>query len=220
MLAQVTSIGHHPRGSPDFLAYPIPKACQQHGLGTWAPRCLLFAPSTSSAKAAQALGCSLTPGLRVTLGRVTCRARAASVSRLWTQGFSLFWGARVSGLGFAVTPPILAGVYSVCVWVRVLSLPRRSWLEFVVCRSWYGLCVHPAYQRWAVGVLMLVCALLLYPTNRGQVLWCVYLAAGFGFTRPFGAVVSGVCVSVRALLSPRESWLRCWGVFVFLELCL
>ena len=47
--------GRNPRGSPDFLAYPVPKACM-HVLGTRVPRCLGVARSTSSPKAAQALG--------------------------------------------------------------------------------------------------------------------------------------------------------------------
>ena len=49
-----------------------------HVLGTGVPRRLGVARSASSSKAAQALGCSLTPGLRVTFGRVTCMARAGS----------------------------------------------------------------------------------------------------------------------------------------------
>ena len=60
MLAHVPSFGRNPRGSPDFLAYPVPKACM-HALGTRVPRCLGVARSASSPKAAQALGCSLTP---------------------------------------------------------------------------------------------------------------------------------------------------------------
>ena len=98
MLAHVPSFGRNPRGSPDFLAYPIPKACM-HVLGTRVPRCLGVARSALSPKAAQALGCSLTPGLRISFGRVTCMARAASVPRLWALGFLLLCG--------------------VCVWVRL-----------------------------------------------------------------------------------------------------
>ena len=71
MLAHVSSFRRNPRGSTDFLAYPVPKAYQRHRLGTWVPRCLDVAHSASSPKAAQALGCSSTPGLRGTLGRVT-----------------------------------------------------------------------------------------------------------------------------------------------------
>ena len=46
-------------------------------------------------KAAQALGCSLTPGLRMSFGRVTCMARAASVAGLPALGFLLLCGVCV-----------------------------------------------------------------------------------------------------------------------------
>ena len=88
MLAHVPSFGRNPRGSPDFLAYPVPKACM-HVLGTWVPRRLGVARSASSPKAALALACSLTPGLRISFGRVTCMARAAPVPGLWALGFLL-----------------------------------------------------------------------------------------------------------------------------------
>ena len=55
MLAHVPSFGRKARGSPDFLAYPVPKACM-HVLGSGVPRCLGVACSASSPKAAQALG--------------------------------------------------------------------------------------------------------------------------------------------------------------------
>ena len=89
MLAHVPSFERNPRGSPDFPAYPVPKACQQRGFGTWVPRCLCVARSASSPKAAQALGCTLTPGPRVTFGRVTCIAPAAAAPGLWILGFLL-----------------------------------------------------------------------------------------------------------------------------------
>ena len=121
MLAHVPSFGRNPRGSPDFLAYPVPKACM-HVLGTRVPRRLGVARSASSPKAAQALGCSLTPGIRISFGRVTCMARAASVPGLWALGFLLSCG--------------------VCVWVRLavgcgFCLPRQSWLG-----SWVGVFGH------------------------------------------------------------------------------
>ena len=108
MLAYVPFLGRNPRGLPDFLAYPVPKACM-HVLGTWVPRCLGVARSSSSPKAAQALGCSLTPGLRILFGRVTCMARAVSVPGLWTLDFLLLRGACVSAwvvlrLGFRLGP--------------------------------------------------------------------------------------------------------------------
>ena len=76
MIAHIPSLGRNPRGSPDFLAYPVPNACI-HVLGTRVSRRLGVARSASSPKAAQALGCSLTPGLRMSFCRVTCTARAA-----------------------------------------------------------------------------------------------------------------------------------------------
>ena len=93
MLAQVPSFGRKPRGSPDFLAYPVPKACMLV-LGTGVPRRLGVTRSASSPQAAQALGCSLTLGLRISFW-VTCMARAASVHGLWTLHFVLLCGACV-----------------------------------------------------------------------------------------------------------------------------
>ena len=94
MPAHVPSFGRNPRGSPDFLVYPVPKV-RMHVLGTRVPRCLDVARSTSSPKAAQALGCSLTPGLQISFSRVSCMARAASVPGLWTLGFLLLCGVCV-----------------------------------------------------------------------------------------------------------------------------
>ena len=153
MLAHVSSFGRNPRGSPDFLAYPVPKACM-HVLGTRVPRCLGVARSASSPKAAQALRCSLTPGLRISFGPVTCMAGAACVPGPWTLGFLLLRGACVwvrvvnefgfrlrpatPGLGVGVcvrlcvrsacTLPLLAGVcgVGVCGWLRVPAAPRHS----------------------------------------------------------------------------------------------
>ena len=220
MLAHVPSFGRNPRGSPDFLAYPVPKACM-HVLGTGVPRCLGVARSASSPKAAQALGCSLTPGLRISFGRVTCMARGASVPGLWTLGFLLLRGACVwvwvvVGFGFRLRPatpgwgvgvcvrlcvhsactlPLLARVrgVGVCGWVRVPAAPRHSWLG---CR----------------GVCVLVCLLLLYPAFPGWRvrLGCVCLGLGFGCApRLLAGVLGCVCARVRAPLAPRHSWLGC-----------
>ena len=220
MLAQVPSFGRNPRGSPDFLAYPVPKACM-HVLGTGVPRRLGVARYAPSPKAAQALGCSLTPGLRVSFGRVTCMARAASVPGLWTPGFLLscgtcVWVWVVVGLGFrlrpatsgwgvgvcvclcarsACTPPLLAGVcgVGVCAWARVSAAPRHSWL------GCWGLCVF-------------VCAPRLYSATPG---WgvrcgCVCLGSGLGCALPLLARLLGhVCACVPAPLVPRHSWLGC-----------
>ena len=101
MVAHVPSFERNPGGSPDFLAYPVPKACM-HVLGTRVPWHFGVARSASSPKAAQALGCNPTPGLWISFGRVTCMARAASLRGLWALGFLLLCG--------------------VCVWVRVAFL--------------------------------------------------------------------------------------------------
>ena len=114
MLAHVTSLGRNPRGSPDFLVYPVPQACM-HLLGTRAPRRLGVARSASSPKAAQTLGCSLTPGLRISFGRVSCIARSASVPGLWALGFLLLFesGLRL-GVGFVNRASPGWGLWWVC----------------------------------------------------------------------------------------------------------
>ena len=220
MLAHVPSFWRNPRGSPDFLAYPVPRACM-HVLGTGVPRCLGVARSASSPKAVHALGCSLTPGLRISFGQVTCMALAASLPGLWTLGLLLLCGGCVRiwvvvGFGFrlrpatpgwgigvcvclcacsACTPPLLARVcgVAVCAWVRVSAVPRHSWLG---CR----------------GLSLLVCALRLHPATAG---WgvrcgCGCFGSGFGRAPPLLAGVLGcVCVYGRAPLIPRHSWLGC-----------
>ena len=178
MLAHVPSFGRNPRGSPDFLAYPVPKTCM-HDLGTGVPRRLGVARSAWSPKAAQALGCSLTPGLRISFGRVTCMARGASGPGLWTPGFLLLCGALFGsqlwlGSGFGCAPPLLAGVMGcVCVFACVLRL-------------------YPATPGWDVryGCVCLGSGFGCAPP----------LLAG---------VLGPVCVCVCAPLVPRHSWLGC-----------
>ena len=152
MLAHILFFWWNPRGSLDFLVYPIPKACQRRVLGTWVPRCFGVAHSSSSLKAAQALGCSLTPGLWISLGPVNCVAQAASASGLSTLGFLLLCGACV----WAVTLPILAGFWGVRVWIQVLASPRKSWFGFVVRMFGLGLCIRPFNPGWDVEVCVLV----------------------------------------------------------------
>ena len=187
MLAHVPSFGRNPRGSPDFLAYPVPKACM-HVLGTRVPRRLGVARSASSPKAAQALGCSLTPGLRISFGRVTCMARAASVPGLWALGFLLLacvcgWVRVAVGRGFCLPLPVVAGVLGGCVWARfvVLSLFCRLFVVFVV-----GLWCGPAF-----GTCVVSCAFPLPPAVSGSGVRCG--RAGLGCAPPFLAGVSG-CV--------------------------
>ena len=168
MLAHVPSFGRNPTGSPDFLAYPVPKACM-HVLGTRVPRRLGVARSASSPKAAQALGCSLTPGLWISFGRVTCMARAASVPGLWALGFLLLacvcgWVRVADGRGFCLPLPVLAGVLGGCVWAPflVLSLFCRLFVVFVV-----GLWCRPAF-----GTCVVSCAFPLPPAVSGSGVRC------------------------------------------------
>ena len=187
MLAHVPSFGRNPRGSPDFLAYPVPKACM-HVLGTRVPRRLGVARSASSPKAAQALRCSLTPGLRISFGRVTCMARAASVPGLWALGFLLLacvcgWVRVAVGRGFCLPLPVVAGVLGGCVWARfvVLSLFCRLFVVFVV-----GLWCGPAF-----GTCVVSCAFPLPPAVSGSGVRCG--RPGLGCAPPFLAGLSG-CV--------------------------
>ena len=226
MLAHVPSFGRNPRGSPDFMAYPVPKACM-HVLGTRVPRRLGVARSASSPKAAQALGCSLTPGLRISFGRVTCMARAASVPGLWALGFLLLacvcgWVRVAVGRGFCLPLPVVAGVLGGCVWARfvVLSLFCRLFVVFVV-----GLWCGPAF-----GTCVVSCAFPLPPAVSGSGVRCG--RPGLGCAPPFLAGLSG-CVFCaffffffsgcwvslsRALWSlPRLlSFGGCWLFFFFL----
>ena len=185
MFVYVPSFGRNPRGSPDFLAYPVPKACM-HVLGTRVPRRLGVARSASSPKAAQALGCSLTPGLRISFGRVTCMARAASVPGLWALGFLLLacvcgWVRVAVGRGFCLPLPVVAGVLGGCVWARfvVLSLFCRLFVVFMV-----GLWCGPAY-----GTCVVSCAFPLPPAVSGSGVRCG--RPGLGCAPPFLAGLSG-----------------------------
>ena len=163
-----------------------------HVLGTRVPRRLGVARSASSPKAALALGCSLTPGLRISFGRVTCMARAASVPGLWALGFLLLacvcgWVRLAVGCGFCLPLPVVAGVFGGCVWARfvVLSLFCRLFVVFVV-----GLWCRPAF-----GTCVVSCAFPLPPAVSGSGVRC---------GRACWARVSAV---------PRPSWLGCRGVF-------
>ena len=130
---------------------PVPKACM-HVLGTRVPRCLGVARSAWSPKATQALGCSLTPGLRISFGRVGCMARAASVPGLWTLDLLLLCGA--------------------CVWVRFVvgcgfRYPRQPWLGSWAGVFGYGLWCRPSLAGWGLWCLWFGFGFGLYPTFRG-----------------------------------------------------
>ena len=233
MLAHVPSFGRNPRGSPDFLAYPVPKACM-HVLGTRVPRRLGVARSASSPKAALALGCSLTPGLRISFGRVTCMARAASVPGLWALGFLLLacvcgWVRVAVGRGFCLPLPVVAGVLGGCVWARfvVLSLFCRLFVVFVVgpwCRPAFGTCVvscaFPLPPRFPVPV----CGVgvragpgsRLCPALLGLVFGLCFLRffVFFFFLPLLGVLVPGLVVSPP--VSFLSGWAACFFFFFFL----
>ena len=202
MLAHVPSFRRNPRGSSDFLACPIPKACM-HVLGTGVPRCLVVARSASSPKAGQALGCSLTPGPRISFGRVSCMARAASVPGLWTLGFLLLRGACVwvwvvLGLGCWLRPATPGwGLGSVCLGTGCgFALPFPAEVCGVCGWAW----VLARFPPFLVGVL-------------GR----VWLCARSACTWPLPARVCGVgvCAWARVSAAPRHSWATFWGLCVF-----
>ena len=203
-LRHIPSFGRNPRGSPDFLAYPVPKACI-YVLGTGVPRRLGVASSASSPKAAQALGCSLTPGLLISFGQVTSIAQATSVPGLWTLGFLLFFGVWFgsglclgSGFGNPANPGW--GLGWVCLGTGCSFAP-----PFPAGGLWcmrLGLCVdlHPTILGWDFGACVVVCALHLYHAvpGSGVPCRCVCLGSGFGCAPPLLAEVLGcVCVCVR-----------------------
>ena len=211
MLAHVPSLGRNPRGSSDFVAYPVPKACM-HVLGTRVPRCVGVARSASSPKAAQVLGCSRTARLWSSIGRVTCMARAVSVPGLWTLGFLLLRGACVwvwvvVGLGFPLrTPHSWLGCWGVCVLVCRfrLYLATPGWgvpcgcvrvgsgfsctppllagvLECVSAGARAPPVPRHSWLGCAVCLCVFVCALRLYPATPGWGVRCGCVCLGSSF---------------------------------------
>ena len=157
MLAHVPSFEPNPRGSPDLLVFPVPKAWM-HVPGSGTPRCLGVALSASSFKAAQASGCSFTAGLRISFGRVNSMAGAASVSGLWTLGFLLLCGAGV--------------------WVWVSRYPRQSWPGYRVCVFGYVFWLRPAIPGWGFWC---VCLWFVSRSPRESWLGSRVYVVGYGF---------------------------------------
>ena len=143
-------------------------------------------------------------------------------ARAMDTGFPTVVWRLCLGLGYAVTPPILAWVLGGCAWVRVLA------------------CIPP-FLAGVFGACVVVCALRLYPAvpDWGVRCGCVCFGLGFGCAPPLLAGVLGcVCVCVRAPFVPCHSWLGCavwvyvlglglrlrpatpgWGVWVCVCLC-
>ena len=108
-LARGPSVGETPSCSSDFLTYLVPKAYRQDRLGTWVLACLGVSHSALSRNAAQVLGCSFTPGVRVTFEQVTYMERAASVVGVWTPSFLLLFLRVCLGFGFCRYPVFPSG---------------------------------------------------------------------------------------------------------------
>ena len=142
-----------------------------HVLGTRVPRRLGVAHSASSPKAAQALGCSLTRGLRISFGRVTCMARAASVPGCghWV---SYCW------LAFVFRSGLRLGVGFVN--------PCQSWLGSYVGVSGHGLwcCLSFAGCLWCSWLGL----------GFGLLMGRVWFRARFACLPQFPAPVCGVGV--------------------------
>ena len=166
--AGVTCLSRREGVPPDFLAYPVPNACM-HVRGTRVPRRLGVARSASSPKAAQALGCSLTPWSPdlVLLGHLHgtgCLSARALGTGFPTVVRRLCFRPGCGSVWVLLTPPVLAGVLGGCVWAWfvVSSLFCRLFVVFVV-----GLRFWPAY-----GTCVVSCALCLPPAVSASDLRC------------------------------------------------
>ena len=74
-----------------------------------------------------------------------------------------------------------------------------------MCAFGYGLCLNPAISGWGLRCVFGWCN-CLNPAIPGWGLWRVCLGTGFALTPPILARVCGVCVCVRVLSVPRQSW--------------
>ena len=163
-----------------------------HVLGTRVPRRLGVARSASSPKAAQALGCSLTPGLRISFGRVTCMALGCLSARAVGTGFPTV------GLRLWLGPG--------CGWSWVLFTPARfGWgLGWVCLGSVFGvvplLLAVCGVRGWALvsacfrdlcGFVRFSLAPRHFPFRCA--VWACVLGPGLGCAPPFLAGLSG-CV--------------------------
>ena len=112
-------------------------------------------------------------------------------ARALDTGFPTVVWCLCLGLGFAETPPFLAGVQGVCVLARVSASPRHSWLGFVVRAFGVWFRGNPATPGWGLG--------------------CVCLNMGFGWTLPFLAGTRGACEWVWVFRAPCYFWVGCPG---------
>ena len=106
---------------------------------------------------------------------------------------------------FAPTPPILAGVRGVCVWVRALSFhPATPCWRVGVCMFVCALRLNPSNASLGLGVCVFVCALRLCPASPGWVCGLVVcLGLTFGCAPPLLRGVLGcMWLCVRSALKP------------------
>ena len=228
MLAHVPSFGRNPRGSADFLAYPVPKACL-HVLGTRVPRRLGVARSASSPSA----GLRMQPYPRSPdlvwpghlHGRGCLSARAVGNGfptvglRLWLgPGRGWLWvlftpARRGWGLGWVClgsvcdVVPLLPAVCGVRGWALVWAcfrFPCPPPFPVPVCgvgvRAGPGSQLCPALLGWVVGVC--------------------FLRFFFGLVVSVGFFLSGCWVSLSRVLwsLPPSPFFRA-GQLAFFFLC-
>ena len=134
----------------------------------------------------------------------------------WGVGLCVGWCARS-----ACTPPLLAVVRGVAVWVwaRASAAPRHSKLQCWDVRVCVRAPLAPSHY-WhgcAVWVCVFRLGFRLRPATPGWgVRLCVCSCARSACTQPLLARVRGVgaCVRARVSAAPRHCWLGCWAVRV------
>ena len=179
-----------------------------HVLGTRVPRRLGVARSASSPKAALALGCSLTPGLRISFGRVTCMARAASVPGLWALGFLLLacvcgWVRVAVGCGLCSPLPVVAGVLGGCAGPGSRLCPAL--VGWVVG----GFCVFFFFFRCWLSLSRAFWSVPPSPFFRARLLAFFFFFSCFGAPFPGGALFLACCCRFWPGGPPVPLWGSC-----------
>ena len=182
LLAQVPSFGRDPRGSPDFLAYPVPKACMHACSSYWSSEVLGCRTLRLESQSSAGLRMQPYPPAPDLVWPGHLHGTGCLSARAMDTGFpTVLWRLCLSpGCAWArvsVPPPTLAGVLGECVWVRVVVSPLHSRLGFVTYagglgfwlapyNSWVGFwgvngCVRapPVLRRFQLGCALCVCVL-------------------------------------------------------------
>ena len=164
---------------------------------------------------------SLTPPILAGL----CGMGVCAWVRFWLRSATPGWGVGVcvcfcgrSSCG----PPILAGVCAVgvCAWAWVSPGPRHSWLGCcVLCVFVCAPVLNHGNPGWGVRCgCVLALGFRLRPATLAWVVGvCVCLCARSSCTPPLlaGMCGMGVCAWAWVWAAPRDSWLWCWGLCVF-----